>query len=149
MNRLLLLSLGLVSLAACAPNQVNPNKVGKIVNVTSGEEGRLLLGGYGTVAGRNTARIEFAQNAYQGEYNVLASSDAPPRVGVSAGVSFSNVAPPGYFFSVGTRASNLRDGSLVVRNGSQVITCRFVVDHNNNGNGECTDGANARYTIQF
>ena len=150
MKRLLLFGAAASVLAACAPAHVSEYRTGKIVNVQTGQEGRLLLGGRGMVADRNTAAVEFGENVYRGEYNVLTAGTTRQDLTFSGGVVFSNVAPPAWHVGAHTYASNLRDGSLVVKNAAgQVITCRFLVDQNNRGNGECTDGPGARYTIQF
>jgi len=146
----LLLGSALLVLASCAPSLNAQYRVGRIVNTQTGEEGRVLLSGSGSVAGRNAVRVELGQDAYTGEYNVLTSSSAPPRVTIGAGVGFSNSDGPAWYVTGGVRPSDLRDGSLIAKSpNGKVMTCQFVVDPRSHGNGTCTDNAGARYALQF
>ncbi|WP_027481583.1 hypothetical protein [Deinococcus pimensis] len=152
MRNLLLVGVGALLLTACAPNQSAQYRVGRIVNVTTGAEGRVLLGGWGSVTGRNTASVELGDVTYQGEYNVL-SAGQPVRLDPVFGVTFGSGAggtETGFRGGLYLRPSNLRQGNLVVRAASgAVITCDLTVDEASRGVGGCTDGQGQRYSVQF
>lgn len=155
MRNLLLFGVGAVLLAACAPNQNAQYRVGRIVNVTTGAEGRLLLGGWGTVTGRNSATAEFGAVTYQGEYNLLSPANTGavtvrPVFGITFGTDTNGNVERNISGGVVVRPVNLRQGNLIVRSESGgVITCDLTVDELSRGVGTCTDGQNNRYSVQF
>lgn len=152
MTRLLPLCLGALLLGACAPAFNAAYRSGRVVNVTTGQEGRLVLGGAGAVAGRGAASIEFGEDVYRGEYNVLSSTSELTLSG-GASFGFGDRSSFGFFGGFAPRSrveAPLRSGNLIVRNArNAVISCDFVVDRFDRGNGNCTDGAGARYSFQF
>lgn len=152
MIRLLPLCLGALLLGACTPAFNAAYRSGRVVNVTTGQEGRLVLGGAGTVSGRGPASIEFGDDVYRGEYNVLSAAGELTLSG-GASFGFGDRSALGFFGDFGPRPraeAPLRNGNLIVRNArGAVITCDFAVDRFDRGNGNCTDGAGARYSFQF
>ncbi len=147
------LLLAATLLAACAPGAGSPDRLGRIVNVTSGAEGRLTLGGGGVVGGQGRATIAFGQDVYYGEYNVLAPGGQSGVV-LGAGIAFGTRDP---FFDTNpwpqaysVRDSGPRTGSIIVKSGSgAVISCTMTVDRQSHGNGTCEDGAGNNYAFQF
>lgn len=118
------------------------------MNVANGQEGRITLTG-ATITGRNAVRVDLGGEVLTGEYNVL-GADTRLGFGVSVGVSspsanvlFGNVEA--------ARVPNgTRNGTIIAKSeGGLVLTCDFLVDVENRGNGTCTDGRGGRYAFQF
>ena len=148
MKPTLLLFASAIVLASCAPALTAQQRTGRLVNVANGQEGRITLTGQ-PVAGRNAVRIELAGEVLTGEYNVL-GGDARFGFGVSFGVSSpgANVL----FGNVGAARvpDATRRGTIIAKSeGGSVLTCEFLVDVENRGNGTCTDARGGRYAFQF
>lgn len=147
-----LAALALV-LAACAP-AYSIDRVGRIVNVTTGEEGQIRLGGSLGMDNSGMALITFGPVVYSGSYNVLAAGSASS---VTLGASFG-FGTGAFGFGYGdpfprqviVRDRSPRQGSAIVKNGAgAVISCTFSVDDQSHGNGTCEDGKGQKYAFQF
>ena len=136
-----------VLLAACAPIY-SIDRVGRIVNVTTGAEGQIRLGDSRGMQGAGYASITFGPIVYSGQYNVLAPGTSSSVV---LGASFGFGYGAGLFPErVVVRDRGPRQGSAIVKNGAgAVISCTFNVDDQSHGNGSCEDGAGNRYAFQF
>ena len=164
MKRYLLLAAGGAALlGACAPAYTQ-SRVGRIVNVTSGQEGRITLGSLSTGGARGGVVIELGNTVYNGQYSVL-SGRSNVRSSFGVGASFGTYGGGfggsgygsglGFFGNVGTPrdyevSDATRQGSIIAKTAAgATLSCSFVVDNVNNGNGDCTDGAGQRYAFQF
>ncbi len=162
MKRYLLFAAGGAALlGACAP-AYNQSRVGRIVNVNTGQEGRITLGSLGTGNARGGVVIEFGSRIYNGQYNVL-SGRSNVRSSIGVGASFGGYG--GYGFGYGSGLGifgglgypqnyqvddSTRQGNIIAKTAAgATLSCSFVVDNVNNGNGECNDGTGARYAFQF
>ena len=147
---MLLLGMGaMLAFVSCAPSMNLQYRTGRIVNVTSGQEGRLLLGGWNNVVGRNTATAEFPGNRYSGEYNILSS---PNRRGGTTIFQLNIIN--GQVTTTTREIPNtdppLYSGNIVMRNeAGQAISCEVQVDAQSRGIGTCSDSQGNRYTLQF
>lgn len=148
MKPALLLLASAVVLASCAPALTASQRTGRLVNVASGQEGRITLTG-ATITGRGAVRVELGGEALTGEYNVL-GGDARFGFGVSVGAS----SPGANVLFGNIQASRVpdgtRSGTIIAKSESGfVLTCDFLVDVENRGNGTCTDARGGRYAFQF
>lgn len=154
MKHLALLTAAGVLLAACAPFQAT-ERAGRIVNVRTGQEGRISFGA-GALLPRGAVNIQIGSAAYAGDYTLLQPAlQTAPRF--SAGFGFSNFGGdrrfPWYlgFDSAAPRYSETgpRQGSIIARSGNAVLSCTFQADASDRGSGQCQDGAGVTYAFQF
>lgn len=155
MHKSLLLALGALVLAGCAP------AVGavpsRIVNLSSGEEGRVTFDRRLLTSGSGSVTVQFSNETLSGTYNVLNSTTYTPSLRFGVGFGFSNGNYDGARTSLSAGygpayydANAPRSGNFIVRGANnRTIACNFLVDNVGRGNGDCTDGQNVRYTLQF
>ncbi len=150
MNKLLLLGAGaLLAFVSCAPSMNLQYRTGRIVNVTTGQEGRLLLGGWNNIVGRNTATAEFPGARYSGEYSILSS---PNRRGGTTifQLNITNGQVTTSTREVPNPDPPLYSGNILMRDDAgRAISCEVQVDAQSRGIGTCADGQGNRYTVQF
>ena len=171
MSRLPLLAAAALLLAACAP-ALNGSS-GRIVNLKTGEEGRIAFtGGFVQRAGLpsdpDNVVVSLGQTVYSGRYTVLGS---PAFGGASLGFSLGYGDGPGWGSGWGSGAfgsfggqfpavrNAVRPGNLIARaagqggsgQGSavQTLSCTFQTDEGGHGIGSCQDSAGGSYSLQF
>ena len=157
-------------LASCTPAMLQ-DAGGRIVNLRSGQEGRLMfLGGFRDRAlspgDPDNLKVTLGETVYTGRYTVLGSRR--PDLGLSVGFgtafndSFFNTGDGGGFFGGGIRGSyghpplnQTRPGNLIARTAAtaggaiKTLACTFEIDSALHGIGSCQDSAGGSYSLQF
>lgn len=157
-------------LASCAPAMLQ-DAGGRIVNLRSGQEGRLtFVGGFRDRASLpgdpDNLKVTLGETVYNGRYTVLGSR----RPGLSLGFgtafndSFFNTGDGSGFFGGGggirgsyghTPLNQTRPGNLIARTAAtaggavQTLACTFEIDSALHGIGTCQDSVGGSYSLQF
>ncbi|GGJ72206.1 hypothetical protein [Deinococcus aquiradiocola] len=155
--------LAVLLLASCAPT-LSGSAAGRIVNVRTGDEGRLtFIGGFrdrATLPGDpDNVTVTVGGRTYSGTYTVLGNGRPNLGVSVGFGTGFGWGGADTVFgrASFGDRPAPTftRPGNLVARttpatgDTAQTLTCTFQADANDHGIGSCQDSLGASYTLQF
>ena len=157
-------------LASCAPATLQ-DAGGRIVNLKSGQEGRLtFVGGFRDRASLpgdpDNLKVTLGEAVYSGRYTVLGSRR--PDLGLSLGFgtafndSFFNTGGGFFGGGGGIRGSygppplnQTRPGNLIARTAAtaggavQTLACTFEIDSALHGIGTCQDSAGGSYSLQF
>ena len=155
-------------LASCAPATLQ-DAGGRIVNLRSGQEGRLtFLGGFRDRAALpgdpDNLRITLGETVYNGRYTVLGSRRPDLGLSLGFGTAFNDslFSDGGGFFGGGIRGSyghpplnQTRPGNLIARTAAtaggavKTLACTFEIDSALHGIGSCQDSAGGSYSLQF
>ncbi len=153
-------------LASCAPATL-PDAGGRIVNLRTGQEGRLtFLGGFRDRASLpgdpDNLRIMLGETVYSGRYTVLGSRRPDLGLSLGFGTGFNSSFFQDGFFGAGVRGSyghapinQTRPGNLIARTAAtagaavQTLACTFEIDSALHGIGSCQDSVGGSYSLQF
>ncbi|WP_424949654.1 hypothetical protein [Deinococcus sp.] len=157
-----------MALASCAPALI-AGVDGRIVNVKTGQEGKLtFLGGFRDRASLPTdpdnVTLSLGDSVYSGRYTVLGRSGALGDAGFSLNFGsgftggssdsiFGNTGFYGSYWPFAPQPEFTRPGNLIAKSMTgavtSTLTCTFQTDRSLHGIGNCQDSAGNTYSLQF
>lgn len=159
-------ALACLLLASCAPAMLQ-DAGGRIVNLRTGQEGRLTFpGGFRDRAplpgDPDNVTVTLGETVYSGRYTVLGSRRPDLGLSLGFGTAFDDSFFQGGFFGGGIHGSyrqpppnQTRPGNLIARTAAtasaavKTLACTFEIDSALHGIGTCQDSVGGSYSLQF